>query len=342
MQFRTALQINLHPSDARHAVHTLRHQLGVWGAQVDRVLLTVDTKPSASGRYSDLQYQENRRKLFAHLEEIAGRNPKISILEVDYSRGALEAVRRRYFPTTPAYPEKAFDGGPFHAYFYGLMKADAAYVVHMDSDMLFGGASQIWLEEAIGRLQTTSDALFAGPLPGPPTVDGNLPDLHRSLPGVLAIRAPERLVAPYPAYRFQSVSTRIFVLDCLRFESAANPFELVRPGFKRRLRARLFRQSPLSMPAEEILTLNMMRNGLHRVDFLGSGEGMYSLHPPFRSEGFYRELPTLINRIESGLIPDAQRGHYDINASMMDWTEALRLKTPARRAIRAARALLPI
>ncbi len=209
-----------------------------------RVLLTKDTKPSASGRYSDLQYQENRRKLFAHLEEIAGRNPKISILEVDYSRGALEAVRRRYFPTTPAYPEKAFDGGPFHAYFYGLMKADAAYVVHMDSDMLFGGASQTWLEEAIGWLKTTSDALFAGPLPGPPTVDGNLPDLHRSLPGVLAIRAPERLAAAYPAYRFQSVSTRIFVLDCQRFESAANPLELVRPGFKRRLRARLFRQSP--------------------------------------------------------------------------------------------------
>ncbi len=36
-------------------------------------------------------------------------------------------------------------------YFYGLLKADADDVVHMDSDMLFGGGSQVWLEEAIGR-----------------------------------------------------------------------------------------------------------------------------------------------------------------------------------------------
>ena len=125
----------------------------------------------------------------------------------------------------------------------------------------------------------------------------------------------------------------MFVLDHRRLESAATPLELVRPDFKRRLRARLFQQSPLSMPAEEVLTSNMMRRRLCRIDFLGSGEGMYSLHPPYRSENFYRELPSLINRISAGLVPDAQRGDCDINASMIDWTEALRLKPPVRRAI---------
>ena len=49
---------------------------------------------------------------------------------------------------------------------------------------------------------------------------------------------------------------------------------------------------------------------------------MYSLHPPFRSETFYRELPNLVARIGSGDIPEAQRGDYDVNASMIDWTEA--------------------
>lgn len=38
-----ALQINLHPFDAPHAALTLPHQLRVWGGQVDRILLTVDT-----------------------------------------------------------------------------------------------------------------------------------------------------------------------------------------------------------------------------------------------------------------------------------------------------------
>jgi hypothetical protein len=53
---------------------------------------------------------------------------------------------------------QAFDGGPFHAYVYGLLKAEADYVVHMDSDMLFGGGSQKWLDEAIGWLEKSADA----------------------------------------------------------------------------------------------------------------------------------------------------------------------------------------
>jgi hypothetical protein len=51
---------------------------------------------------------------------------------------------------------------------------------------------------------------------------------------------------------------------------------------------------------------------------------MWSLHPPFRSEQFYRELPRLLERIEAGAVPDAQRGDYDINSSMFDWSRAAR------------------
>jgi hypothetical protein len=102
----------------------------------------------------------------------------------------------------------------------------------------------------------------------------------------------------------------------------------------------LFRQSPLTMPAEEIISAAMMRKGLSRIDFLGSGAGLYSLHPPYRTETFYRELPHLIARIVAGAIPEAQRGEYDVNSSMFDWTEALRQKTTGRRLARAVRTLL--
>jgi hypothetical protein len=84
----------------------------------------------------------------------------------------------------------------------------------------------------------------------------------------------------------------------------------------------------------------MMRKGLSRIDFLGSGAGLYSLHPPYRTDTFYRELPHLIARIVAGAIPEAQRGEYDVNSSMFDWTEALRQKTTGRRLARAVRALL--
>ncbi|MGY4231680.1 hypothetical protein ACVIIW_000627 [Bradyrhizobium sp. USDA 4449] len=340
MQVRSALQINLHPLDVRHAVHTLPHQLEVWGDQVDRIVFTVDTRQSRSGRYTGDAYEESRGRLFALLEAIARKSPKAEISEVDYSPVALESVRQRYFSESRAYPEKAFDGGPFHAYFYGLLKANADYVVHMDSDMLFGGGSQVWLEEAIGWLKTTPDALFAGPLPGPPRADGTLGDLHGAFPGLTGIQPPERLATAYPAYRFRTVSTRIFVLDQNKFDASIGALGLVRPDLRRRLRAKLFRQSPLTMPAEEIISAAMIRNGLSRIDLLGSGAGLYSLHPPYRTDRFYRELPHLIARIVAGAIPDAQRGDYDVNSSMFDWTEALRQKTVGRRLARAARALL--
>jgi hypothetical protein len=251
-------------------------------------------------------------------------------------------VRDRYFATSADYPEKAFDGGPFHVYFYGLLKADADYVVHMDGDMLFGGGSQDWVDEAVGWLENTPNALFACPLPGPPRADSSLAaDLHTSFPGVAGLQAPERLSADYPAYRFKSVSTRIFVLDQRRFDARLGALDIIRPSSMRRLRARLYRQSPLSMPAEEVLTAAMIQHGLCRIDFLGSGRGMYSLHPPYRSETFYRELPNLIARIEIGDIPEQQRGACDVNSSMIDWTDALQQFTRRRRLARAVLALIP-
>lgn len=342
MRVRSALQINLHPFDVRHVACTLPHQLRVWRDQVERISLTVDTRQSNSGRYRGSDYEDARNALFSLLHRTARHEPKIEIVEVDYSDAALEATRRQFFGDVPAYPQKAFDGGPFHAYFYGLHAADADYVVHMDSDMLFGGGSQHWLIEAIDWLETTPDALFVGPLPGPPRADGSLGDLHRSLPGVDALPPPARLPAAYPAYRFSSVSTRIFVLDQRRFDASVAPLQLVRPNLKRRIRARVFKQAPLTMPAEEVLTAAMLRKKFCRIDFLGSGAGMYSLHPPYRTESFYSELPNLIARIEADRIPEAQRGDYDINASMFDWTEALRQKTLGRRLVRAARALMPL
>jgi hypothetical protein len=331
----SALQINIHPLDLRHLVHTLEHQLAVWGEQVERIVLTVDTRQSRSGRYKSSQYRENVRPLFTYLETLAGKSAKIEIFEIDYSARARAAVKDTYFSEADDYPEKAFDGGPFHAYFYGLYIARADYIVHMDSDMLFGGMSQKWLVEAIAWFEKTPNVLFAGPLPGPPRGDGCLGGVHQSA-RVLKIPAPMRLDVAYPAYLFQSVSTRIFVLDQRRFEKVVKSFRLLRPKLLHRMRAHVFGQSPLSRAAEEVMTDALLSRDLYRLDFLGSEPGMYSLHPPYRSEEFYRRLPELIGRVASGAIPEEQRGEYELNASMIDWSDAIRAKTIGRRLRRAA------
>jgi hypothetical protein len=66
----------------------------------------------------------------------------------------------------------------------------------------------------------------------------------------------------------------------------------------------------------------MAEHSLFRVDFLGEPPGMWSIHPPYRSPEFYQALPGLIERIEAGDIPDAQRGDHDVNDSMVDWSSA--------------------
>jgi hypothetical protein len=68
----------------------------------------------------------------------------------------------------------------------------------------------------------------------------------------------------------------------------------------------------------------MVKAGLSRVDFLGAEPGMWSLHPPFRSPEFYEALPRLIERIEASEVPETQRGDYDLNDSMLDWSSARR------------------
>jgi hypothetical protein len=325
----------MHSLDVRHVQYTLPHQLKVWGRQVDRVSITFDTQRARSGRYRGVDYDANSKRLLELLAECQSVHPHVEVIEVDYSQAAFENVRETYFASERSTPPKAYDGGPFHAYFYGMLASNADYVVHMDSDMLFGGGSQGWIEEAIGWLRREPDALFASPLPGPPRADGSLKDAHRELPGRSGIPAPRRLDVEYPAYSFQSVSTRIFLLDQKRFAARIGSLELVKPSLKRRLRARLYGEDATTAPAEEVLTDALARKGMRRIDFLGQGAGMYSLHPIYRSETFYRELPNIIARIEAGDIPDGQRGDYDLNSSMIDWSEALKSKTRLERARRA-------
>ncbi|MBG0812571.1 glycosyltransferase family 2 protein [Methylosinus sp. H3A] len=197
MTVRSALQINMHPLDARHVAHTLGHELEVWGRQVERVTLTIDTKRSLTGRYRGASYDENRKQLFDHIETFAARFSNLEIVEVDYSPEAREAVRRRYFDSSADVPEKAYDGGPLHAYFYGLLRADADYILHMDSDMLFGGGSQAWLDEAIGWFEQTPRCAIRQSIARTPTVDGALADLHRYFPEATRCRDRRALAADY-------------------------------------------------------------------------------------------------------------------------------------------------
>ncbi|WKB54672.1 capsular biosynthesis protein [Eleftheria terrae] len=322
------LQINLHPLDAPHAVHTLPHQMRALGPQVDEIQLTLDLHLSQGSRYRTTDYPEKLKSLRQTIDRICAEHPKAYVVEVDYAEQTARQVARAFLGGD-FIPMRAENGSPFYAYLFGMYSARSPHVLHLDSDMLFGGGSLTWVREAVAKLAEDRQLLTCNPLPGPPTADGSL----RS-------QQAERVPAPYPAFRFHSLSTRVCLLDTRRFRSGELRVPLLNPGLSKRLQCYV-NYTPPYLALEDSLGALMVERGLSRLDFLGNGPGLWTLHPVHRSPRFYQELPHLIARIEAGDVPEAQRGDYNINDSMFDWSEvraALTWKRKVRRRLEYAAA----
>jgi len=155
------------------------------------------------------------------------------------------------------------------------------------------------------------EVLFAAPYPGPPRDDGKLiqPDA-----------APEADAAH--AFRFSNMSTRLFLVSRARWRERLGPLRARRPRTLRASLAAWLNRNPRWDLPENLLSDAMQQRRLVRREFLGASPGMWSLHPPYRCRDFYEKLPELVRRIESGDIPAEQRGDHDVNASLVDWSEA--------------------
>jgi hypothetical protein len=319
------LQINLAPADLPHAGETLVHQLRQWGGQVQEVVFSVESHRS-EGRYgSDW---ERREPLHELLEGICEQHPGARVSTVDYSDETREAIAREFFGGK-AVPLKSHTGAPFYSYFHGLVSARFDHVLHLDSDMLFGGGSQTWIAEAKALLAERDDVLFCSPLSGPPTPDGEIPghvlDRAERWGGIFHGRE----TGPLLTHRFGDVSTRVFLVDRAQL-AALGPLRLRRPGLggalgrksasptsvRKLVRARL-RGTPQPASAEDTLSGAMRAARQVRVDYLGREPGMWSLHPVSHSEDFYRELPRVIELVEGGDVPAGQLGDYNINDSLL-------------------------
>lgn len=306
--YSVTLQINLAPSDWLHAKYILPHQLRQFGQQVDEILLTLDLHRS-SGRFSE-GWQERLPKIKHLIQECCDQYPHAHLKEVNYSPQVVTDVSNMFFGGR-SIPPKDFRGGPFYSYFFGLYSAKYNYIFHLDSDLMFGGGSTTWIAEAIDLLNERPDVLFCGPFPGPPTADGRL----RS-----QVAEPEPHYSP--AFRFSSLSSRLFLLDRNRFTSVVKKLTLRYTHMRGIIKALVEGNYPYNLP-EEIFTEAMLNNSLYRIEFLGKQPGgMWSLHPPYRSKNFYDSLPELIQKVESGNIPEEQRGVHDVNDSLVDWSSA--------------------
>jgi hypothetical protein len=310
---RVTLQINLAPGDLRTARHTVAHQLRQWAGQVDEILFTLDLHRSAGSSVES--WNERLHQMRALIADWCRTYSHARSVDVAYDPAIAAAVAERFLGGIPV-PTKDHRGAPFYGYFFGLHSARHDVVLHMDSDMMFGGGSQTWVDEAVELLRAHAGVLACNPLPGPPTASGEL--------------VSQRLKPfAYDSTAFQTTgfSTRIFILDRVRLALVAGPLVPVRPPGMKYVKA-VLDGHPAHDTAENVVSGAMKRAGLVRVDFLGRGAGMWAVHPLYRSERFYARLPSLIEDIECGRIADAQRGDHELNHSMVDWSGA---RTPWHR-----------
>jgi hypothetical protein len=316
-----SLEITLAPPDLRHAKHVLPHQLRTWSGQVDEVVCVIDLLPVA-GRPNP-SWQSDGERLVELVDDCCTRVPHARRAVVDYGPEAARAVGDYFFFGSPV-PAKTYRAGPFYAYFWGLHEAANDYVLHLDSDVMFGGGSQTWVNEAMQQLTARSDLLVCQPLPGPPKSAGSIE---------AAGAEPE--AGAIPAFRFRTITTRYFLLDRSRFRdrigglrsrSHAPVFTRVRfrewlrhlgeLPMRDRLRPLTLATPRVDLP-ERLLGEAMVAAGMYRLDYLGRPPGMWTLHPRERTETYYELLPQLVDRIERGDVTEEQLGQYDLDPSML-------------------------
>ena len=300
------LQISLSPSDFRHIQFLLPHQYAYFEPQVDEILLTYDTHRS-KGRFA-IDWEQNNAKMWDFLQNFIENKPKIKLIKIDYSNQKNSEIAQKYFKRN-SIPAKDWRGGPFYTYFFGINEAYHNYIFHIDSDMFFGGLSQTWISEAMALYESDSTILFINPLAGPPKSDATLIGQNCS-----SYKSKRYF------YEFNTMSTRLFLVSKSRLLKL--PIEkIISTKWKELIRS-LYKQNPPFRLPENILSQYLIQNKYIRVDFLGNNQGLWSLHPPYRTEEFYNDLPEIISKIEQGIVPDSQRGFYDIVDELVDWSEA--------------------
>ena len=299
-----SLQINLAPGDYPHAKYILPHQLKVLAAQVDEIILTVDTKPG-KGRFAE-GWEKYQPLLNSFLHNEIQHDFNVKIVPVDYSSTVKEKIAQYFFGTNTM-PLKDFRGGPFYAYFFGLYSVKNNLVLHLDSDIFLGGGSQTWIDEATVLFKNDPSCFIVSPLPGPPHPDDILKDQHIV-----------DKISPY-TWQLSGMSTRIFLMDKDKFN--INKLVLSKPSARNQIKSIVQGNSNADLP-EHLISMFMNEHHLRRIDFLGTNKGLWSLHPPYRTAGFYADLPDLIKRIETNDLPQRQQGFYDIIDEVCDWTSA--------------------
>jgi hypothetical protein len=221
------------------------------------------------------------------------------IVPIDYSPACRRRIYRKHF-AGPMRQTHSHGGYPILGSIEALEGSRADYLVHFDSDMLlYQEPGFSWIDEGMKLLRAHRDLLAVLPRSGPPHANGRL----RQQEETGEAYEPD----PRGIYCFKTFTSRVFLVDRLRFDSLL-PLRSRLPVADL-LRNYLTARS--TMPEWEIMIgYRLQETPLVRADL--SSTRAWTLHPDDRGERFEAALPDLIARIEAGHYPAEQGGYYDL------------------------------
>jgi hypothetical protein len=270
-------------------------------------VLAVDTAPLSGEKVyrPGLGTMEDLRKCAQKLLEdgVVDR-----VVDFNYDPKYKARLYTKYFGSNLT-PTHNYKGYPILGSIFKIEECRSDYMLHFDSDMmLYQAPGYSWIKEAIQLMENNPRIMFARPLSGPPTANGEFFECET------ATRNSQGF------YEFKYFGSRLYLVNCQRINQLL-PLPIIwRDDYKTPILDKLPEGIKTAiniwtgkgkLDSWEIMVSEKIR----QTDFLRvnlTNPQAWTLHPKDRSPAFLENLPSIIARIEQGDFPPAQAGFYDL------------------------------
>ncbi|HTH81513.1 MAG TPA: hypothetical protein VL490_01175 [Mucilaginibacter sp.] len=302
------LQINLSPGDINYAEQTIPSLISKH-ADIKKRLLIVDCcRPQKTKlvdpdkKHPQAVFNERVKRIIQISEAFLKDGLVTDVYYLKPNDPLFEFISKKYL--NGLYNCTHGAGGTANmAYWAGIELVQTKYVLHYDGDMLlYQKQGYSWVKNGLAFLSESDDYISAVPRLCPPVADPSF-----TLPSVHEGRKNTSLENYWYTDFF---STQVFLLD----KDKLNRFlPLVRGKLMIELLIRKYGKRAFPLDPEIILFRSMGPRGGKRI--LLKSKDAWVIHPADKSQLFLDALPQIINKVNKGKYPEAQRGHEDMNLS---------------------------
>jgi hypothetical protein len=305
-QSSCSLWITIARTDLPFMMQTIPHLVKMSHFDFEERVLAIDTAP--------LSGEKTKRPGIGTMEQLRNCAQKLvkaglidRVVDFNYDRDYRERIFRKHFGSPLNFTHN-YKGYPILGSIFTIEECKSDYMLHYDSDMLlYQQSGYSWIDEAIEMTNKHPNLIFARPLSGPPTKDGTL---YQSQPYA---KNPDGF------YEFKFFGSRVYLINRQRFDRLL-PLPIIWRSYRQQLLNRL----PVALKTIYSNATNkgsldsweiMISKKLERTDYFRAtlaNSKAWTLHPIDRSPQFIQALPDIIDKVEAGIYPPQQAGHYDL------------------------------